>query len=260
MRIKPIGLMVLSLVLVAIILPYALTPWLRHRMALSWEWQWGVMVIPVALASVILRYDRREAWVALLLAGVGFGLRYRGLGVRWYGGLPSVKWILESATGNIFPSLGLIFFIGVLVVIAALAAKASDDEALWPVAIARGFVALMASLALWYPLDYFVPVSLHLPARILPAARTAMALLPAVIFALLIWRRGRGVVLWIGVIMASVVFAAVAVFEAERISMADIGLITLAMLPGPAWVYFDWQRSRSVIRARGFEVVLPVQG
>jgi hypothetical protein len=252
--------MVLSLVFSALMLPYALTPWRRHPINAEWEWQWGVMVIPVALAAVILRYERREAWIALLLSIAGFGFSFSALGTRWDGGLTFLKGVLESATGNVFPSLGLICFIGVLVMIAGLVAKASDDEALWSVAIARAFVALMASLALWYPLDYFVPVSLHLPAGALPAARTGMALLPAVVFAMLIWRRGRGVVLWIGVIMASVVFAAVAVFEAERVGLADIGLITLAMMPGPAWVYFDWQRSRSVIRARGFEVVLPVQG
>jgi len=65
----------------------------------------------------------------------------------------------------------------------------------------------------------------------------------------------RGVVLWIGIILASVALLVVGALEAERILWTDVGLLSVAMMVGPAWAYFDWRRSRSQLRARDLRIV-----
>jgi hypothetical protein len=247
----------LSLFLAALMLLIALTPWVRRQSRVPWEWEWGLMLIPVTLAVCLLRPRRWEGWLAILFSVASFVRGLPGLGHPWAGGLTVLKWTLEESFNDLCPALGLVVFILVLLVTATLAVKASDHEATWPIAAARAYIALMASLALWYPLDYFGAGNIRPHALNLPLFRTALALLPVVIFTLLLWRRPPGMFLWLGVIMASVALLGVSVFELEHLKLADVALLSLAAIAGPAWAYRDWRRSRLVTYARGFEVVIP---
>jgi hypothetical protein len=216
------------------------------------------MLIPVTLTAVILRPKSWQAWAGVAIAGVCFGRAFMFPATGWLGGgLILVKWTLETAALSVCPTLGLVVFILICTGIGTLAVKAADAEASWAGAGARAYVALMASLAMWYPLYYFGAGNLRMRSWSLPALRTAMALVPVMILAALLWRTYRGAVLWIGVMLASVALFAVAVFDSDRLKIGDVAVVPLAAIVAPGWAYWDWRRSRAILLTRGFEVIMP---
>ena len=216
-----------------------------------WEGRWALILMPAALAGVVLNARRWPAWLALVLA-----LLATGRGLPWSGGgLEGLKWRIDDWAAGFCPSLGLILLVLAVVGIGALAIRAADNEASWEVSAARAYVAAMASLAVFYPLDFFA-IGRAL-SRTPEAALLRLGLLigPFLVYGLLLWRRLRGPVLWVGLSLASMVVAGVGSFEVDRPTLADGLVISVAAAAGPIWAYRDWRRKMVAERGRGFEVI-----
>src|SRR2546421_11824866 len=109
----------------------------------------------------------------------------------------------------------------------------------------------MASLAVFYPLDFFAigRTALRTP----EATLLHLGLLtgPTVVYGVLLWRRWRGPVLWGGLGLASMVVAGVGSFELDRLMIADGLAISAAAAAGAVWADRDGRRKMVAERARG---------
>jgi hypothetical protein len=216
-----------------------------------WEGRWALILAPATLAGAVLNARRWAAWAAVVLA-----LLATGRGLPWSGGgLEGLKWRIDVWAAGFCPSLGLIFLVLAVVGIGALAIRAADNEASWEVAAARAYVAAMASLAVFYPLDFFAigRTLARTPEAVL--LRIGLLVGPPVVYGLLLWRLWRGPVLWVGLCLASMVVAGVGSFELDRLSIGDGLVISVAAAAGPIWAYRDWRRKMLAERGRGFEVI-----
>jgi hypothetical protein len=217
-----------------------------------WEGRWALILVPATLAGAVLNARPWPAWLALVLA-----LLATGRGLPWSGGgLEGLKWRIDDWAAGFCPSLGLLVLVLAVVAIGALAIRAADDEASWEAAAARAYVAAMASLAIFYPLDFFAigrTLSRTPEAGML---RLGLVIGPPAVYAVLLWRQRRGPVLWVGLSLASMVVAGVGSFELDRLTLADGIVISVAAAAGPIWAYRDWRRKMVAERGRGFEVIV----
>lgn len=242
----------LSLILCLLSTIWITGPWQREWARTPTEEPWTVLVLPLALAGALAHPRRLLAWAGVaagaLLCAPPFSVRPEG---PW-------AWratdFLARATHN--PMLGRAAFWLAAVVTCALVVRTAAGVD-WGMAVARAAGALVAGLAATEALLW--AMEFHPPGAraVRLALQVVVLLLPAVVLSGLIWRNWSRVAAWCGASAASVVLAAVLVFDQRGLDATTAVTAAIVMSVGPVWAYLDWRRSRIAERARGFEVQVP---
>jgi hypothetical protein len=228
-------------------------PWERVWLYVPTEEPWMYLVLPQALAAVILRPRRRLAWVTVILSVLLFWphpgrVRPRVMGWFW-----EVALSISAAWRE--PALGRVVFWVVAVIICGTVVK-SFTRTDWGAAIATAATGMIGSLGvsegiLWLQ-DAFPPHSKAVASLV----EIVAFLVPAILLPILIWPSWPRVVLWTGAPLACILLTAILIVDEHRMTPGLAAIAALVLATGPAWAYVDWRRSRVQATGRGFEVLV----
>lgn len=227
-------------------------PWERIWLYVPTEEPWMYLVLPQALAAVILRPRSRLAWVAAVLALL---LCWPTVPRRW-GPKPWLWHVAELLSETLNEgSLRRALFWAAAVAICGAGVKAYRRVD-WGPAVATAAIGMIGSLGvsegiLWLR-EIFPPASKGVSGLV----EVVIFLVPAVVLPVLIWRNWPRVVLWTGAPVAGIVLAAILIVDEHRMTPGLAAIAALVLATGPAWAYVDWRRSRVQATGRGFEVLV----
>jgi hypothetical protein len=247
------GLKFLSTILGLLCMAFVTAPWQRAWNHTPTEEPWMYLVVPQAVAVLVLRSRRPLAWVGL---GAGLLLCWPRLSnLRWPE--PWI-WHVTDRLSNAFdnPVLGRALLWMVAIAACAIVVRAATRVE-WGTAFARAAMGMVGSLAVSEAL-------LWLRAFWSLRARTSdnsiellIFLVPAMVLPGLLWPNWNRVATWAGASAASVTLTAILVFDLHHLTPGTAAVAAITMSIGPVWAYLDWRRSRVAERARGFEVMVP---
>lgn len=242
----------LAIVLSACALYLVTAPWDPAWMRTPTEEPWTFLLLPQALAVVLLRPRGGLAWLSLGLAAL---MCWPAFPLRGDAGR-LVEPLMRLWNGLEDHFIGRAVFWAVAIAIGTTVVRAFRGKD-WGASAASAATAMVASLALSEAMLWLA--SFHPPrSRTLASAhQIAVFVLPALVMPILLWRNWARVVLWIAAPLASLTLTALLVLDERRLTPATTAVAAVMLAAGPVWAYLDWRRTRIVERGRGFEVLLP---
>jgi hypothetical protein len=224
----------------------------------DWPFTWVLLLLATAIAACLVRRRSRAVWLG---AGVTLLMTWQALpGMHWVGGVPWLWRALRAIAGLARYDTNTAAYVLFWMAVTALSgiwAKVFDPDASWGLSVARAAIAVAVSVLSHYALAWLQYVLWPIGLNRYPRLMLIAEFVPAVVLPLLLWRRWRGIVVWVGVTIAPAMMVGVQMLDSYRPTRLDFAIYALVLAIAPMWVYCDWRRTRATPKSFGFEVIGP---